>query len=456
MPDFAPFEAKMRAAGQPELAIATFRHAWEQLVAGASGMLPEHTLAPVPELASLDTLAQHAERGRGELARLVIVKLNGGLGTSMGMEQAKSLLVAKDGRRFLDLIVEQVLALRQAHGVELPLVLMDSFRTQADSAAALARHELVQALPTSFLQHQVPKVRRDFTPATHADESLTWCPPGHGDLYIALATSGLLETLLAAGHRWAFVSNADNLGALPDLALLGWMAEYERAFIMECAERSSADRKGGHLAHSGAGLVLRELAQCPPEDSHHFQDITRHRWFNTNNLWVDLYALGDLLRARGGALGLPLIKNVKPIDPTDPSSEQVIQLESAMGAAIALFGERAAAVRVGRERFVPVKTTNDLLVVRSDVYQRDGDGRVQARADRLGNLPRVDLDPVFYKNIEDFELRFADGPPSLVKAQSLTVRGDVRFEGDVVVQGDVTLEHTAPQPKVIPRGSILR
>lgn len=449
---FEPFERAMRDKGQPELAIAVFRHHHEELVAGATGLVPESSIAPVASLPDAQELSDHHERGRAELSRLVVIKLNGGLGTSMGMERAKSLLPAKDGRSFLDLIAEQVVHLRRAHGVGLPLVLMDSFRTQADSLAALSHHpELAQPLPLSFLQHQVPKVLADdLSPALSVaaalgDPELAWCPPGHGDLYPALATSGLLDRLLAAGYRWAFVSNADNLGATPDetaLAILGWMAARGLPFVMECADRTASDRKGGHLALDVAGrLVLREVAQCPPEDADAFQDIERHRYFNTNNLWVDLSVVARLLAERGGRLGLPLIRNVKPLDPTAPASPRVYQLETAMGAAIGLFAG-AAAVRVPRARFVPVKTTNDLLVLWSDAFAREGDGRVCATT---ATLPIVDLDPRYYRTIEDFVARVA-AAPSLAHASRLTVRGDVRFGPGVVVRGDVTLEHLGDAP----------
>ncbi len=318
---FDRYERLMRAAGQPELAIEVFRHHFEQLVSGATGLMPEASIAPLASLPDAEGLGAFVKRGEAELDRLVVVKLNGGLGTSMGMDQAKSLLPAKDGRAFIDLIVEQLVHLRAATGARLPLVLMDSFRTQADTRAALAAHpELLaghgqpfgpsaggQTLPLSFLQHQVPKVLvAGLGPAAELaldDPELAWCPPGHGDLYPALATSGMLARLLADGYRWAFVSNADNLGATPDalaLSVLGWMAERALPFVMECADRTAADRKGGHLAQDLDGrLVLREVAQCPGEDAAAFQDIERHRYFNTNNLWIDLVAIQKMLDERG-------------------------------------------------------------------------------------------------------------------------------------------------------------
>jgi len=444
MADFTPFEAKMRQDGQPELAIAAFADAYAQLAAGATGLIPESDLTPVDALPALADLGAYRARGEAELDRLVVIKLNGGLGTTMGLERAKSLLPVRGERRFIDLIADQVVDLRRRFRARLPLVTMDSFRTQADVREALAGHPVtMQSVAASFLQHRVPKVSADdLSPADHEDDDLTWCPPGHGDLYLALATSGLLEALLGEGLTHAFVSNADNLGATPAPELLGWMLEKELPFIMECATRSPADMKGGHLARGPRGqLLLREVAQCPEGDLPAFQDIGYHRFFNTNNLWVDLRLVRELITARRGVLGLPLIRNKKPLDPARPvgaGATAVYQLETAMGSAISLFSG-AAAVEVGRDRFLPVKSTNDLLVMMSDVYALTGDGRLVAQA----KPPLVDLDPGFFRTIEDFAARVdLAAPPSLREATRLTVRGDVRFGPGVVMRGEVELNHT--------------
>ena len=269
------------------------------------------------------------------------------------------------------------------------------------------------------------------------DPSLEWCPPGHGDVYASLLASGMLERLLEAGKRWAFVSNADNLGATLDGRILAWLAAEQIPFLSESCPRTEADRKGGHLAvrKSDGRLVLRETAQTRPEDEEAMQDVTRHRYFNANNLWVDLRALRDVLDERDGVLGLPLIRNEKTVDPSDPDSTPVVQIESAMGAAIAVF-DGARALLVGRDRFVPVKTTNDLLVLRSDVYELDERVQLHATAD----APFVDLDPAHYKLVGDFEERFAEGAPSLREAERLEVAGDWTFGADVVVRGRVRVQ----------------
>src|SRR3954447_2859217 len=210
---------KMEAEGIPQAAIATFRHYYEQLESGETGMLPEDTIEPVEDVTEFADLPEED----GPLDRAVVLKLNGGLGTSMGMTQAKSLIEAKDGLTFLDVIARQVLGLRERTGARVPLVLMNSFRTHDASLEALAEHEgLASDVPPDFVQNKEPKLLvDDLTPVEWPDDpSLEWCPPGHGDLYTALLTSGMLEQLLGAGYRYAFVSNSDNLGAVLEPRIL--------------------------------------------------------------------------------------------------------------------------------------------------------------------------------------------------------------------------------------------
>ena len=255
---------KMRREGLPDAAIDTFRHYYEQLAAGESGMLPESEIEPVADVQQLDDLPA----GDSPLDEAVVLKLNGGLGTSMGMTRAKSLIEAKDGLTFLDVIVRQVLGLRERSGARLPLVLMNSFYTRGDALAALGP-EVGWDVPADFVQHKEPKIRvDDLMPVEWpADPSLEWCPPGHGDLYTALLTSGMLEALLEHGYRYAFVSNSDNLGAVLEPRILAWMARERIPFAMEVTARTEADRKGGHLAcRPGGGYLLRETAQTPKED----------------------------------------------------------------------------------------------------------------------------------------------------------------------------------------------
>ena len=430
--------AKMEAEGVDATAIEVFSHYYRLVESGESGMVPEDTIDPV-DMDALADVEVPDDVAAQALAGTVVIKLNGGLGTSMGMDRAKSLLEVRDGLSFLDITARQVLALRRKHGVRLPLLLMDSFRTSEDTLAALAAYPDLETpdLPLDFLQSKEPKLRADdLTPVEwEADPTLEWCPPGHGDLYPSLRSRGLLQKMLDAGYERVFVANADNLGAVADPRVAGWFAQSGAPFAIEAVRRTPSDRKGGHFARrkEDGRIVLRETAQTLPEDQEALQDLSRHKYCSTNNLWFDLRAMLDLLDERDGVLGLAMIKNTKTVDPADPDSPEVIQIETAMGAAIEVF-EGAVTIEVGRDRFVPVKTTNDLLVLRSDCYGLDDDFVLQQVPDEV---PFVDLaEP--YKLVGGFE-RLVEEVPSLKDATSLHVEGEWTFGPGVRVVGDASL-----------------
>jgi UTP--glucose-1-phosphate uridylyltransferase len=264
----------------------------------------------------------------------------------------------------------------------------------------------------------------------------------------------MLAALLERGFRHAMIANADNLGATPDPAIARLLADERIPFLMEVVEGTEADRKGGHIARrrSDGQLVLRETAQTPPEDEESFRDYRRWRYYNTNNLWIDLQVLDEMLEASGGVLELPLIVNPKTVDPRDAGSPAVLQLESAMGAAISSFAG-ARIVCVPRTRFVPVKTTDDLLLLRSDAYTLNDQLAVRPANGDDAKLPLVELDRRYYRLLRDFERRFPDGPPSLREAERLSVTGDVTFGAGVVVRGAVSID--APSPRRIDDGAVL-
>jgi UTP--glucose-1-phosphate uridylyltransferase len=447
---------KMRSAGAHEEAIRAFQSAYRRLESGEEAMLPSADLEPAGDVPALEDLPD--ADAHDALRAVALIKLNGGLATTMGLQQPKSLMEARDGRSFLEIIVGQTLALRRRYDVDLPLVLMNSEATREATLEALAgdpeiRHD---ALELDFLQSMIPKIDAEsHQPVSWpAAPALEWCPPGHGDVYGALRRSGMLSALLKRGFRYAMISNSDNLGARLDPRIAAHLAEEEIPFLMEVVQGTEADRKGGHVARrrSDGQLVLRETAQTPEEDAESFRDYRRWRYYNTNTLWVDLQVLSDTLDRLDGVLELPLIVNRKTVDPRDSDSAEVIQLESAMGAAIGSF-PGAALLLVPRTRFAPVKTTDDLLVLRSDVYEISQDLEVEPAPSRVDGLPYVDLDKRFYKLIDDFERRFPDGPPSLREAERLVVRGDVTFRSGVRVRGAVELE--VEDPTTIEPGTIL-
>ena len=457
---FLPFADQMQAADLQPIVIDTFRYYYGQLVQGNTGLIGEGELAPVSGLPDAEGLSGYREAGREALARTVILKLNGGLGTSMGLDRAKSLLTVKNGLSFLDIIARQVLNLRQQTGSPVPLILMNSFNTEADSLKALESYAdlPLKEVGLSFVQNKVPKVLQDGFGSAQGltKDDLTWCPPGHGDIYTALQTSRMLDTLLEQGYEYAFVSNADNLGATLDEQILGYFADQKLPFLMEVADRTPADSKGGHLARRQDGrLILREVAQCPPEDMGAFSDITRYTYFNTNTIWLHLPSLRRTLDGNGGVLKLPLIRNSKTLDPRDPASPKVYQLETAMGAAIEVF-EGAGALRVPRSRFAPVKLCSDLLVLWSDAYVLTEDSRVVLNPANSYGLPLVTLDAKHYKFINQLEAHFPQGAPSLTECEKFQVEGDIYFGRQVKVEGAVKLSNSATTPQYVADGSELK
>lgn len=445
----------MTAAGVDPAAVEVFAHYYRLLEHGETGMIPESAIEPL-EMESLADVEVSPETAAEAVRATVVIKLNGGLGTSMGMDRAKSLLCVRRGLSFLDIIARQVLHLRQAYDATLPLIFMNSFRTSEDTMAALARYEdlPVEGLPLEFLQNKEPKLLVDtLEPVSWPkDPELEWCPPGHGDLYTALVGTGLLDRLIEAGYRYVFVSNSDNLGAVPDARVAGWFASSGAPFAIEAVRRTASDKKGGHFARrrSDGRIVLRESAQTRAADAEALADLSRHRYASTNNLWFDLAVMRKTMHDRQGVLGLPLIRNVKTVDPADPRSPQVVQIECAMGAAIEVF-EGARTVEVGRDRFVPVKTTNDLLVLRSDVYDLGADYVMDQTS---AQLPYVELDGDYYRHIGEFDKRFPDGAPSLKEAASFHVDGDWTFGRGVRVVGEVVLPRK-PGAQRVDAGAVL-
>ncbi|MCL1922883.1 MAG: UTP--glucose-1-phosphate uridylyltransferase [Propionibacteriaceae bacterium] len=443
---------KMVQRGVSPSAIAIFAYNWDQLASGATGMIPESTITPLANPDSYQGEDTDTRDNREALASTAMIKLNGGLGTTMGLNKAKSLLQVTNTMTFVDLMVRQVLWTRKKYDVRLPLIFLHSFNTQSDVLQGLSVYPELRVgdLPLDMLQSEEPKLLQDnLTPVSWpSNPHLEWCPPGHGDLYPTMLDSGILDQLIDEGFLYANVSNSDNLGASPDLGLAGWFARSGAPFATEITARTPMDLKGGHIAvrrHDNQ-LILRESAQTPPEEMVSFTDPTIHPHAHCNNLWFDLHALRDKLRATKGVLGLPLIRNAKHVDPHDPASPAVIQIETAMGAAIESF-EGAKAIVVPRSRFLPVKSTNELALLRSDAFTLGEDFVPRAQ---VNPLPVVRLGQA-YAALDSFEQRIPS-PLFLRHTRSLTVDGDWFFGEGVHIEGDV---HLGPEGGRIPDGTIL-
>ncbi len=458
---FKPFAEKMKLAGLDSTIIDTFKYYYTLLLKGETGLLTKKDIEPVKpgEIPDLERMDNLFDVGRSVLHKVALIKLNGGLGTGMGLARAKSLLEIREGMSFLDITVKQVLGYRKKYGNKMPLILMNSFRTDEDTKKELAGYtDLATDIPLTFLQHKVPKIFQDsLTPAEWPpDPTLEWNPPGHGEIYTALATSGMLKKLVDAGIIYAFISNSDNLGAVMDARILGYFTKNNLPFLMEVADRREIDKKGGHIARlkENRRLVLRESAQCPEDEKKQFQDIHTYRYFNTNSIWINLLALKDHLDKNNDMILLPMIRNPKTVDPRDGSSPPVFQVETAMGAAISIF-DKADAIRVPRTRFRPVKQCNDLLALWSDCYVRTDDYRVIQNPKRTLGTIAIKLDNRYYKMIDQLAARFPEGAPSLINCESLEIEGDVRFEGNVVIKGKVKIVNRTSRQHTILKGTII-
>jgi UTP--glucose-1-phosphate uridylyltransferase len=458
----APFvqaSERMREAGLPVSVIKNFENLFSSVRSGDSGVISEEEIEPLQEIESLAAISASlklVEIGKSLLGSLDVVRLNGGLGTTMGLNRAKSLLVVKEELTFNDIIAKQLLTLGRDAGVHIPLLHMTSFSTDSDIRSFMEQYPELSypGLPTTFQQHKHPKIYVDtMLPAAESDDDLNWNPPGHGDMYSALLESGIAARLLELGKRYLFVANADNLGATVDPCILGYLADQKAPFLMETAERTAADSKGGHLARRRATgrLLLRESGQAPTTPSGdlipQFRDTAVYRHFNTNNIWLDLEAVVKTAKEHEGIIPLPLISNRKTVNPRDRSSRKVIQIETAMGAAIEVF-DGACALQVPRTRFAPVKSNNDLLVVRSDAYELNPSFNLIPRGAE-GALPTVQLDPHYFGLLADFETRMKV-VPSLREARALVVKGDVLFDHPVKIVGSVTIAASGDAQGSIP------
>jgi UTP--glucose-1-phosphate uridylyltransferase len=445
----------------PQLCADVFLSQYAKLAAGEESVIREKEIQAISKVDDLEDLPDYSEKGESVLSQALMLKLNGGLGTGMGLEKAKSLLVAKEGLSFLEIIIKQVLSQRENFDSDLPLVFMNSFSTETDTLAILNQFPKLltgqKGIPLTFVQNKVPKLLAENLEPVEwpTDPSKVWCPPGHGDIYTALQTSGILDQLLNEGIKYAFISNSDNLGASMDLSVLGYFAEQDASFMMEVADRTAADRKGGHLAQFADGrLMLRESAQCHKDDSDNFQDINQYKYFNTNNLWIRLDRLKQRLTENNGILDLPLIQNTKTVDPRNPDSPKVFQLETAMGAAISSFDD-SIALRIPKTRFAPIKTTSELLGLWSNAFVLDESNLVVKNPERSRQHIVIKLDDRYFKKIDDMQARFPDGIPDLLECDRLTISGDVKFGSNVKVIGNVVITNDSDQQLVIESSSVL-
>ncbi|KAJ3123648.1 UTP-glucose-1-phosphate uridylyltransferase [Nowakowskiella sp. JEL0407] len=383
------------------------------------------------------------------LNKLAVLKLNGGLGTTMGCVGPKSAIEVRDGMTFLDLTVRQIEYLNSENNVNVPLILMNSFNTDEDTQKIIQKYTGHQVQILTFNQSRFPRVFKESLlpmPKNPKDENGKWYPPGHGDLFESLANSGLLDQLIEQGKEYLFISNVDNLGGSVDTRILQHMFTTGSEFAMEVTDKTKADIKGGTIIDYEGKVRLLEIAQVPSEHTDDFKSIKKFKIFNTNNLWVSTRAIKRLVEEQ--ALNMEIIVNVKSTE----SGEKVIQLETAVGAAIKYF-KGAHGINVPRSRFLPVKSTSDLFLITSDLYGLHHGELIMNPKREFNSTPLVKLGDHF-KKVNGFLSRFAS-PPHILELDHLTVTGDVTFGAEVVLRGTVIIVANHGSRIDIPAGAIL-
>lgn len=413
---------------------------WELIQQPSENMLQRYdTLQPV---ASTDATAL--------LSKLAVLKLNGGLGTSMGCKGPKSVIEVRGDTTFLDLIVQQIEGLNKNYpGANVPLLLMNSFNTDAETEKIIQKYQNTNVTLATFQQSRYPRIIKESLepmPITHEDYAHEdWYPPGHGDFFQSIYNSGLVDTMLAQGKEYIFVSNVDNLGATVDLNILKKIVDGDVEYCMELTDKTRADIKGGTIISYDGKVSLLEVAQVPAEHMEEFKSVTKFKVFNTNNIWVSLHAIKRIMQAR--EMKLDIIVNNKEV-----GGQKVIQLETAIGAAISYF-ENACGVNVPRSRFLPVKSTSDLLLIQSNLYSLKSGSLVMNPSRQFASTPVIKLGKEF-KKVGAYLERFGS-IPDILELDHLTVSGDVSFGAKTSLKGTVIIVANPGNTIMIPAGSVI-
>ncbi|XP_015428827.1 PREDICTED: UTP--glucose-1-phosphate uridylyltransferase [Dufourea novaeangliae] len=410
---------------------------WDRMQKLPDDAVRDYNSLPTPEGEELKIL----------LNKLVVIKLNGGLGTSMGCHGPKSVIAV---------LVQQIEYLNKTYNSNVPLILMDSFNTDDDTQRIIRKYKGIDVDIHTFNQSCYPRINRDslLPIAKHCfvpDDIEAWYPPGHGDFYESFRSSGLLKKFLKEGREYCFISNIDNLGATVDFKILKLLLDKREAspleFVMEVTDKTRADVKGGTLIKYEDKLRLLEIAQVPKDHVDDFKSVKTFKFFNTNNLWIKLSAIERVVETN--SLNMEIIVNNK----TFANGLNIIQLETAVGAAMKSF-EGSIGINVPRSRFLPVKKTSDLMLVMSNLYTLRNGSLVMSPQRMFPTTPLIKLGDKHFSKVKEFLTRFPT-IPDLLELDHLTVSGDVTFGKGVTLKGTVIIIANHGERIDLPSGTIL-
>ena len=439
----------MKEQGNSKKQIEMFNQLYTKLIEQKDFPIEWNKISsPAPEMIvnQADLEEANFQQSQKLLSELVVCKLNGGLGSSMGCVGPKSAIEVREGKTFLDLIVDQIRNINEMFFVDVPVLLMNSFNTHDDTEKIIKKHEESLNIHT-FKQNEFPRLKKEnLLPLSKNEfDGNASYPPGHGDFFTSFFESKYLDQLIRKGKKFAFVSNADNLGATVDMKILHHINRNNIPFVMEVTPKTRADIKGGTVIKQGEnGLRLLEIAQVPQEYQEEFKSVKKFNVFNTNNIWINLKVLKEKLT--NGGLDLDIIVNEQKVDKIP-----VIQLETAIGGGIHNF-EGGIAVNVDRSRFLPVKKTGDLLLVQSNLFNLKKGTLVRNPERQFVGLPLVQLGE-FFRTVEDYHTRIPR-ILDILELDLLTIVGDIRFDRKVTLRGNVIL--VCEQGELhVPRGAVL-
>ena len=380
------------------------------------------------------------------MKKLCIVKINGGLGTSMGCTGPKSVIEVRNGLTFLDIIILQLKGLTRTFGVVVPLVLMNSFSTQKDTEKVIEKYkDDKDVVIKTFLQHKFPRIDGEtLLPVPHQlnGRKEEWYPPGHGDFLQSFVDSETFKELKKEGKEYLFLSNVDNLGATPDISIMHHFAEKKMDYALELTPKTLNDIKGGTLIRYGDRLKMLEVAQVPSDHLSEFQDISKFKVFNTNSIWMNIESIREVVEQQTLLNNMDIIVNRKM-----DGERKVIQLEIAVGCAVSAFKNTAAFI-VPRNRFLPVKGCSDLFIIQSGLFGLTEDGHMVDKARKVADIPPSIKFGKEFTFVADYQ-KHMKVIPNIDKLNSLVVEGNVIFGENVVLEGDVIIRNKKEEEFII-------
>jgi len=296
-----------------------------------------------------------------DYSKLAIVKLNGGLGTSMQCTGPKSVITVKNNLTFLEIIINQIRFLNKKYKCNIPLVLMNSTLTTNNEEMKKIINNSSDIDILIFHQDNLPRICAKTNKLLNNDSFISntpiSCPSGTGDFYESLLKSNVYHKLLKRNIEHLFISNIDNLAASADPYILNFLQNNKNIeFNIEVTPKTELDIKGGTFIDYDNKTRLLEVAMIPKENLEEFYSIEKFKIFNTNNIWIKLNSLINNYE------NMEIFQNFKTIDNTE-----FYQIESVIGSGINCF-ENISIINVPRNRFLPVKKKNNLEDIRSDKY----------------------------------------------------------------------------------------